>query len=304
VDDESGATSISRRRLLKQALFGLTGLALIDALVLEPEALEFVEIEIPVPRLDPVFDGYRIAHLSDIHFLRGVTPDFLSRAIDMANAFRPDLFVFTGDFCDHRATSKVPSLRGLFDRCLARDGIFGVLGNHDHWLDAQGVRRELDRNTPVRIIENESVLIERASGAICLAGIGDLWEGPMDPQRAFWGRDPAIPRIMLEHNPDFAEEMHANHPGDWCDLQLSGHTHGGQVKIPFGPAPSVPSRYGQKFRCGLVRGKSHWVYVNRGLTSLNRPRFLCRPEVTGIILRPTAPESGTTKAAASQSSVP
>jgi predicted MPP superfamily phosphohydrolase len=300
--DDSDARGISRRRLLKQAFFGLTGLALIDALVLEPEALEFVEIEIPLPRLHPVFDGYRIAHLSDVHYLRGVTPDFLARAIDMANAFRPDLFVFTGDFCDHSATPKVPSLKGLFDRCLARDGVYGVLGNHDHWLDGPGVRREMDRHTPVRILENESVLVERGAGAICLAGIGDMWEAPMDPQRAFWGRDPSIPRIMLEHNPDFAEEMHENHPGEWCDLQLSGHTHGGQVKIPFGPAPSIPSKYGQKFRCGLVRGKSHLVYVNRGLTSLNRPRFLCRPEVTGIVLRPAGPETETPKDGADRSS--
>lgn len=283
---------ISRRKLIKRALWGLAGLSAIDALLIEPRWLEFVQVEIPIRNLPSDFDGYRIAHLSDVHYLRGVDKDFVHQAISLANGFRPDLFAITGDFCDHAATATVPNLKGLFDPYQARDGFVAVLGNHDHWLDAEGVRRELTKNTPVRLIENESRLIERGNGAILIAGIGDLWEGKIDPQKAFWGRDPSIPRIMLQHNPDFAEEMRRFHPTTWCDLQLAGHTHGGQVRIPFGPAPVVPSRYGNKFRSGLVRGRSHLVYVNRGLTSLRRPRFFCRPEVTGITLR-RAKEEGT-----------
>lgn len=285
---EPAKRKLSRRTVLKRAFMGLAGvsaLGIADALLIEPNWLQFVEVEIPIRRLPKIFDGYRIAQISDIHLYRGVSPDFVHRAIAMANAFKPNLFVFTGDFCDHSATPKVPSLKGLLDGCLARDGVYGVLGNHDHWLDADGVRRELHDNTPVRLLENEHVLIERGTDAIVLAGVGDLWTGRVDPQRAFWASDPELPRILLEHNPDFANEMAHEHPGQWCDLQLSGHTHGGQYKIPFGPSPFVPSKYGQQFRCGYVIGKSHPVYVNRGITSLGRGRFNCRPEVTGIILR-------------------
>ena len=284
-DGNAPPKKMSRRKFLSRAVLGAAALTGIDAFLIEPKWLEFVQVEVPIRNLPPVFDGYRIAQISDIHFMRGVSPDFVREAIAMANAFRPDLFVFTGDFCDHSATPSVPSFKGVMDGCLARDGVFGVLGNHDHWLDAEGVRQELHRSTPVRLIENESVLIERGTEAFVLGGVGDLWEGQIDPQRAFWGRDPKMPRIMLAHNPDFADEMKRDHPGQWCDLQLAGHTHGGQWKIPFGSAPIIPSKYGQRFRSGYVVGKSHPVYVTRGITSINRGRFLCRPEVTGIILR-------------------
>jgi predicted MPP superfamily phosphohydrolase len=284
--DPIDAKRISRRKLLKRAFFGLASLSAIDALLIEPRWLEYVQITVPIRNLPKVFDGYRIALISDIHYLRGVSADFVHEAVGMANDFRPDLFAITGDFTDHKATPAVPNMRGLYDACLARDGVFGVLGNHDHWLDADGVRAELHKNTPVRLLENESILIERGGAAICLAGVGDLWEGKIDPQRAFWGRDPSLARLLLEHNPDFADEMRFNHPGTWCDLQLGGHTHGGQMRIPFGPAFKIPSKYGQKFRSGLVYGNSHPVYVSRGITSMNRGRFFCRPEVTGIILRP------------------
>lgn len=282
---EAAPVKLSRRKLLKRAFFGLAGFSLLDAFIFEPNWLEFVQVEIQIKRLPKIFDGYRISQISDVHLYRGVEPGFVHRAVEMANEFKPDLTVFTGDFCDHKATSQVPIMKGLYDRCLGRDGVFGVLGNHDHWLNADGVRAELHRSTPIRLIDNESVLIERGNQAFVLAGVGDLWAGDIDPQRAFWGRDPGMARIMLAHNPDFADEMARDHPGQWCDLQLAGHTHGGQFKVPFGPAPVIPSKYGQKFRCGYVVGKSHPVYVSRGITSLNRGRFLCRPEVTGIILR-------------------
>ncbi|MBX7133622.1 MAG: metallophosphoesterase [Fimbriimonadaceae bacterium] len=284
-DGSQPPKKMSRRKFLSRAFFGAAALTGLDAFLIEPGWLEFVQVDIRVPKLPPLFDGYRIAHLSDIHFMRGVSPDFVREAIAMANSFRPDLFVFTGDFCDHKATPKVPSFKGIFDGCLARDGVYGVLGNHDHWLDAEGVVDELHRSTPVRILDNESVLISRGTEAFVLAGVGDLWEGRIDPQHAFWGRDPKMARIMLAHNPDFADEMARDHPGQWCDLQLAGHTHGGQWKVPFGAAPMIPSKYGQRFRCGYVVGKSHPVYVTRGVTSINRGRFLCRPEVTGIVLR-------------------
>ncbi len=125
-------------------------------------------------------------------------------------------------------------------------------------------------------------MIERNGARLAVGGVGDMWEGIVDVTRAFRDIPANVPRILLSHNPDLAEELS---PGIRVDLQISGHTHGGQVRIPFGPAIQVPSRYGDKYSSGLVQGKSHRVYVNRGIASNHGVRFCCPPEVTGITLR-------------------
>ncbi|MEA2554315.1 MAG: uncharacterized protein QOJ65_2491 [Fimbriimonadaceae bacterium] len=272
---------ISRRRLLKVAACGAVAVAL-EAIVREPNRLKFERCEVAIKDLAPEFDGYRIALLSDVHYPHCISTAFIQRAIHLANAFKPDLIAMPGDFVDEKGSATVPSLAGLFDDARATDGVFGVLGNHDHWLDAEGTRRELAKSTPIRLIENTHVMIERGAGALAIGGVGDLWEGEVDPECAFLGVAPDVPRILLSHNPDLAEEMTAPVR---VDLQLSGHTHGGSVRLPFGYAPCMPSKYGQKFREGLVQGKSHRVYVTRGLVSLWHMRFMCPPDVTGITLR-------------------
>lgn len=262
----------------------LVAILALDALLIEPNWLSFETIEVPIEGLPDSFDGYRIALLSDFHYPIGLSVAFIRKAIALSNAFQPDLVALTGDFCDKKRGDPytVPNLIGLFDAFEAVDGIVGVLGNHDHWIDADGIRQELTAHTPIRLIENQSVLVERSGQQIAIGGIGDLWEGVIDVKRTFEGVPDYIPRILLSHNPDTAEEMNGTIR---VDLQLSGHTHGGQVCLPFGPALRVPSRYGNKFRAGLVQGRSHRVYVTRGVCSTRHIRFWCRPEVTGIILR-------------------
>lgn len=262
----------------------LAAILALDAFFIEPNWLSLEIIEIPIEGLPDSFDGYRIALLSDFHYPRAVEVDFLRKAVALANTFHPDLVALTGDFCDNNRDDphSVPHLSGLFDGFEALDGIVGVLGNHDHWIGADGIRKEITNHTPIRLIENQSFSIEREGHAIAIGGIGDLWEGVIDVQRTFAGLPDTMPRILLSHNPDTAEELDR---AIRVDLQLSGHTHGGQVRIPFGPALKIPSRYGNKFRAGLVQGHSHRVYVTRGVCSVRHVRFWCRPEVTGIILR-------------------
>lgn len=256
----------------------------LDAFYLEPKWLSFETLEIPIQGLPEAFDGYRIALLSDFHYPRSIEAEMVRKAVSMANAFQPDLIALPGDFCDKNQgePSTVPNLSGLFDHARAPDGIVGVLGNHDHWFGAEGVRKELARNTPIRLIENQSFCIHRGEQRLAIGGVGDLWAGVVDPEQAFASVPKEVPRILLSHNPDIAEEMTREVR---IDLQLSGHTHGGQIYLPFGSALWVPSRYGNKFRRGLVQGRSHRVYVTRGVCSTRHIRFCCRPEVTGITLK-------------------
>jgi predicted MPP superfamily phosphohydrolase len=173
-------------------------------------------------------------------------------------------------------------LAGIFDGYNAPDGLFGVLGNHDHWYNADAVLEDVAKNTPLKIIEHTHVLLRRGESMIALGGVGDLWTDRVDLSSTFAGVSDSIPRILLSHNPDVAEI--AANAGVRVDLQLSGHTHGGEIRLPvFGP-PAVPSRYGRKYERGLVQGPGWPVYVNRGLCSPRFIRFGCLPEVTCIEL--------------------
>jgi uncharacterized protein len=271
----------SRRTFLRRSVYGLMAVALAEGLS-EPYRIAVERVSIPITGLSAAFDGYRIALISDFHYPRQISVDYVRHTVTLANGFQPDLLALTGDFVDHKGSATVPDMSRLFADAQARDGILGVLGNHDHWLDAEGVRRELAKNTPVRLIENECHLVERAGQALAIGGVGDLWEGVLKPEEAFAKIPPETPRILLSHNPDSAETMV---PKVRVDLQLSGHTHGGEAFFPLLGAPFVPSAYGNKFRCGLVQGRKHRVYVTRGVCSIRRLRFFCPPEVTYITLR-------------------
>lgn len=272
----------SRRIFLKRSLTGLAAIALADMLS-EPYRIAVEKVTIPITGLPDAFDGYRIALISDFHYPRQISADYIRHTVALANGFHPDLLALTGDFTDHKGARTVPDMSRLFADAEAKDGVLGVLGNHDHWLNEKGVRRELTKNTPVRLIENECLLLERGGQALAVGGVGDLWEGVLKPDEAFAKVAPETPRILLCHNPDYAETMV---PKVRVDLQLSGHTHGGEAYLPLLGAPFVPSAYGNKFRCGLVQGRKHRVYVTRGVCSMRRIRLFCPPEVTCITLRP------------------
>jgi uncharacterized protein len=283
---------LTRRRFIAGTLASLPGWGAANALLVEPNWIRLETVEVPIRGLGRRFDGYRIALLADIHYPRRMPADFVRRAVRIGNRFKPDLWTVAGDVLDHkglhqweaavRGRMDVPSLAGLFDEMAAPDGNLVVRGNHDHWLNGPEVSIELMRSTPLEMVENRCIVIDRGGEKLAVGGVGDMWEGEVDPRAAFRDVPPDVPRVLLSHNPDLAEEMK---PLVRVDLQLSGHTHGGEVRVPFGPAPVVPSRYGQKFRAGLVEGEKHRVYITRGICTPRRVRFWCPPEVTRIVLR-------------------
>ena len=282
---ETPPRRLSRRALLKVGAAALALGTATDAFALEPHRLTFQTIDVPIQGLPDAFDGYRIALFSDFHFPLWSSAETIRQAVTLANAFQPDLMTLPGDFTDKRVKT-IPDFGGLFDAARAKDGVVGTLGNHDHLAGAEGVRRGIADRTPIRLIDNQAIVIERGGQALAVGGVGDLWEGIVMPERALAQIPPETPRILLSHNPDLAEELTVKVR---VDLQLSGHTHGGGVCLPGGVALIVPSLYGQKFRAGLVQGRSHRVYVTRGICSVWHNRLLCPPEVTGITLRKMRP---------------
>lgn len=273
----------TRRQVLRWGAVGGASLLGLDAFAYEPNALGLRGVTLPIVKLPRAFEGYRIAFVTDVHYPRRIAPEFIGRAMAMARAFRPDLILHGGDFVDRKGGSdRVPSLAGLFESA-APDGVFGVLGNHDHWFDAAAVRRELARSSPVRLLENEHAILSRGDDRLVLGGLEDLWGGKPDLTKTFAGAPEDAPRILLSHNPDTAEACAG---AARVDLQISGHTHGGEVVLPLVGPPHIPSRYGRKFERGYVRGALHPVYVSVGVASPRGVRFRCPPEVTVITLIP------------------
>lgn len=275
---------MTRRVFLGTSAFALaTGIALGANGLTEPFRVERCHIRVPVRGLPPSLVGYRIGQLSDLHFPRNMTTDFVRDAVRAVESMEPDVLVITGDLVDKKGPSGASrSLAGMFDDSSAPDGVLAVLGNHDHWYDADAVRRDLRDNTPVRLIDHTHVLIRRGDAALAIGGAGDLWTDIVDLERTFGGVSPDIPRVLLSHNPDVAELKARD--GVRVDLQLSGHTHGGEVHLPFLGPPAIPSRHGHKYARGLAQGPAWPVYTNRGLCSPRFIRFACRPEVTCIEL--------------------
>ena len=256
----------------------------------EPTWLELNRIDVPIDDLPLVFAGYRIAQLSDFHCSRQVTPAYLSEAVAISQAERPDVAVLTGDFI-HRGFRYVERVADVLGALKAPDGVYAVLGNHDFAVrNALGFRRyrhlhravtEALTERGIRVLHNEAVSMRRGDDAFQLIGVADLWSRVCDLNRAFGGLDPGLPHVVLAHNPRTIERL----AGRRCDLMLSGHTHGGQVHVPGLGRPTL-GRHARRFAAGMYRYQDSYLYVNKGVGFGFRFRFGVRPEVAILALQP------------------
>jgi predicted MPP superfamily phosphohydrolase len=256
----------------------------------EPTWLELNRFEVPVSDLPPAFARFRIAHLSDFHCSRQVTPAYVTEAVELALAQGPDAIVLTGDFV-HRGYKYVERVAERLGRLAASCGVFAVMGNHDFSVrNALGIRRYRDLHRAVtgalsdrgiRVLHNEAVRLVRGGAGLNLVGVADLWSRECDVAQAFADLDPAEPCVVLAHNPRTVEHLGERR----CDLMLSGHTHGGQVNWPGVGRPTL-SRQARRFAAGMYRYGSTQLYVNKGVGFGFRFRFGVRPEVAILTLQP------------------
>lgn len=248
------------------------------ATLVEPNWPVVERREIRLARLPARLDGLRIAQLSDIHLSPLVTTGDLLRAVELVNRQSPDLIVLTGDFIWREAgfaAQLVEPLRQL----AAPLGVVATFGNHDHWSGADAVAAALAA-AGVTLLVNQATRLA-TDAPLWLAGLDDVWERRQDIRTALRDVPPDACTVLLCHEPDYGDET-AAYP---VDLQLSGHSHGGQINLPLVGPPVLPY-LGRKYPAGLYRVADLQIYTNRGI-GLIAPavRFNCPPEVTVLTLR-------------------
>ena len=237
--------------------------------------------DIGIRGLGAEFDGYRIAFLSDLHISPLVPSWWLARAVEAALALKPDMIALGGDFLDDDP-HYIPLLSNILRPLRAPDGVVGVLGNHDHYVGADAVREQIGR-AGVRELFNEAIVLKRGTSRLAIGGVGDLERDIIDFEATFGDVPETVPRLVVSHDPD----VFAYWPeGMRLDLMLSGHTHGGQAHLPFIGPPFVPSQFGARYLCGLIREGERQLYVTRGVGVSGAPfRWRCPPELSELRLR-------------------
>jgi uncharacterized protein len=271
---------MDRRKWLKRAAIGslvLGGAGIYP--FLEAKWCRLRRVSVSLPNLPKPFEGTTVAFLSDVHHGPFVPRAYVRSIVEMTNALKPDLVLLGGDYCHHGPQYIAPVHEDL-GKLEARIGRFAVLGNHDHW-DGYKESVEALEAAKIPLLRNAGVWVEKGLARLRIGGVADLWCDKPDVARALGDATDRDASIVLSHNPDVAETLRDPRVG----LMLSGHTHGGQVVIPFYGAPCVPSSYGQKYLHGLVRGPSCDVFVSRGVGTISPPvRLFCRPEVVLLTL--------------------
>ncbi|MCU0784957.1 MAG: phosphodiesterase YaeI [Verrucomicrobia bacterium] len=225
----------------------------------------------------------RILHLSDLHASQVVSLSFIGEAVQLGLSLKPGLICLTGDFIT-RGYKTLDGYAEVLKPLAANAPTFACLGNHDGGVWAARRRGHADTNrvremlakAGVTLLHNAAKTIRIRERDLRLVGLGDLWAGELQPMLAFDSPQPTTTdaTIVLSHNPDSKEALK---PYPW-DLLLSGHTHGGQMRLPFIGAPFAPVR-DKRFVEGLYRWSDRWIHVTRGVGNLYGVRFNCPPEV-------------------------
>ena len=246
----------------------------------EANTLTVEHVEIALKRLPPKLDGFRIVHLSDTHHSRVTDLEHISRAVEIANELKPDMALLTGDYVSHDADYIAPVAETLA-KLESEFGTFACLGNHDHWTDAPLVTHLL-RGEGVTVLINEGFRFEARDASFWLAGVDDYMAAKTDVRAALHGSFPDEMKLLLAHNPlIFRQAVRAE-----VDLTLSGHTHGGQIKMRDPEKKILPSR---KLKSGHHQRKESQIYITRGIGTVVVPaRYQCPPEITLLELHTPA----------------
>lgn len=251
-------------------------LGLYEYIQYEMQWFQHNQIRLPLKGLPDEFDGLKLVHLSDLHFGPWISQERFSEVIGIVLQQHPDLIVITGDFIDRETPREiVPSYVDQMKLLNAELGVFAVLGNHDHWQDADLVHRML-AESGIRDLSNRVETLRRGESQLHLCGLDDYMVGEQDLEAVLEVLPEEGCALLLVHEPDYADISAAT--GRFA-LQLSGHSHGGQVYIPFIGPPIVPD-FARNYPRGLYEVNGMTLYTNSGIGMI-RPyvRLNCRPEV-------------------------
>ena len=284
--DPTGHRHLTRRGFLVGSGAFAAGLTLYSSLIARHE-ISVLDRKIAIDRLPDAFVGLRIVQLSDFHLEEFTEPYFLRHIVERVNALQPELVLLTGDFITrgslnflverNAANTCAEILQGI--QCPLR---YCVLGNHDVSVSAPMVTAALHaHNLPV--LRNRFVTLSRRGDNLHIAGVADPGTDLPDLTTAI-PEHPAGPVLLMAHAPDYADSVVAHPRGKSVDLILAGHSHGGQVRLPFF-GPMVLPPLGRKYVEGLFRFDRTQLYVNRGIGTVGVPiRLNCPPEITVLTL--------------------
>ncbi|MFN5946769.1 MAG: metallophosphoesterase [Phycisphaerae bacterium] len=290
---------LSRRRLLFDAGSGAGALATAavatKALRVDPWQIKARNYTVAVPNLPASLNNLRLIQLSDMHLGPRVSAEFINECAQIALNLKPDVLLLTGDF-NHKGVRYREQVNACVDAMMLDKfdcPKFGVLGNHD-WYGQGQITADTLASRGVRMLDNTRVFLDAnrelrtrppKEEALCFAGLADYLEAVIDPRAALADCPDHVPTVLLSHNPDTCEDPMVLEHATKIALQVSGHTHGGQVRIPLIGTPLIPSRYKGRYAGGMMQGPRFPVVVSRGIgTSLLPIRFNVPAEVVQITL--------------------
>lgn len=276
-----------RKFLLRSSLAAAGGLGLYSAEIARHE-ISIVTRTIGIDNLPDAFHNFRIVQISDIHYAGYTEPSFLRRVIEHVNSLAADLVILTGDYISFGPYPTSFMLRMMHHCSELLHGIdcpqrFAVMGNHDSALGSDEISPIL-ANVNIPLLLDQHHPIERAGQRLWLCGTLDPVSHTPDLNAAI-PEKPDGPVLLMSHGPDYADEVLAHPRGPLVDVMFSGHSHGGQVRLPFLSPLHLPEG-GRKYFEGLYRLNRLQLYVNRGIGAVGVPfRLNCPPEITLFTLQ-------------------
>lgn len=247
-----------------------------------PDEIDLVEVDVKLKDLGWNFNNFRILNLTDIHLGQWINAEYLDELVEYVNTLNIDLITLTGDYVSYVIEGYECYLQNSFKKLKAEYGKFGVLGNHDHWMDSTKIRR-IFKDSGIVDLSNDVATIEKDGDFLNICGVDSCTVCADDLDKVIAKMPKNIPSILLAHEPDFAKESSQT---NLFDLQISGHSHGGQFIIPKFETTPFRGPNSKKYPVGLYKVGNMIQYTSKGLgTNSFRMRINCKPEITIITLK-------------------
>lgn len=267
---------MDRRDFIKKGLILGGGVSLIASypVFIERYLVQINTYKIPIKNLPLEFEGFRIVHLTDLHLGFLVPEAVINYVVEKTNYIKKDAIFLTGDYVHYKnTTTEIDRVWPILSKLDARHGVYNVLGNHDHWASTDQSLYYLNKSG--QNIQHKAKAITIGESRIWVGGTGDLWEDKVNIDDTFQAAAENEKKLLLAHNPDTADELYSTK----LDLIVSGHTHGGQVNIPFIGTPVLPVN-NKKYSSGLIQLDRTNLFISRGIGWTVLPiRFNCSPEI-------------------------
>lgn len=260
----------------RKFIFGAMSLAVGDAFFIEPNISHIANYDLGVPYLPPSLDGLKVVHLTDIHYKPDKDERLLASVVEKVNQINPDLIMLTGDYVD-KDTSSIDPMLVYLSKLKSKHGIFACMGNHDGWNEEGEFYKSRFEKNGIQFLINKNTALTIKNETLHIAATDFIWYGNPDPVATLRGIPTKAPLITMVHEPDYFDTMlsHRDH-----HLQLSGHTHGGQCRVPFINYAPRKVMFGKNYIHGEYTKQNSSIFVSKGIgTTGIRVRFSCLPEI-------------------------